>query len=53
MKSKDNAVAIMRKIRDRLSKKLKDMTFEEQKEYLKQAAKTGIKKNSKHKAHLG
>ena len=37
MKNKENSVTQVRKIRDRLSRKVKDMTFEEQKEFLKKA----------------
>ena len=54
MKGKIDSVALMRKLRDRISKRFRKMTFEEQKHYLKQANKQKInKKTSESKVHLG
>jgi hypothetical protein len=53
MKGKENSVASVRRIRDRLSRKIKDMTFEEQKEFLKKARALGKKPSAGKKAHSG
>jgi len=53
MKGKENSVTQVRKIRDRLSRKVKEMTYEEQKDFLKKA-KGGVKKPlSSGKLNLG
>jgi hypothetical protein len=53
MKAKENSVTLVRNIRDNLSRKIKDMTFEEQKEYLKKAKVPGKKPTPTRKAHYG
>ncbi len=53
MKGKENSVTVVRKIRDRLSRKMKDMTFEEQKDFLKTVKVPGKKPTPTRKAHYG
>jgi hypothetical protein len=45
---KIDAVKMMREIRDRLNERLKDMSFEEQKQYIKSHAEVRVKRDLPH-----